>query len=552
MRVGIGGPSQCPSVYVIRSSYLLFNKMAPKKNGITLKQQYALKTLGFKNVNQFVKNMGTKERSKDRKANMSTLTKETNATVPNNRTRQRAESVSPNEHYKKKLKATIDSDACSDSESDDDTDEKMDTNVNTTKTTQSDNKYRKKNQKPLREGEILIKIVNNSSDSPISACKQGSVSLIKSTLKALGIAEIPDMGMVQINSKEKWATMTLLSTGPGLKTETTINKLEKGPLDLSTIEGNTQALWTLTKLHKASTGLIKNIDKEENIRDLEDYIKNANPEVKSIRRLGRSWNVAVQFNCSEQPAVLDTPFGPRKVVEYVRGPSQCMKCFKYGHTTSRCDLQSEKCAKCGEERHKIETCQNEQKCALCGDSGHNVWSKECPKKQEVKEKKDDEILKARAWEEKREQRKTTKFVYDRADFPGLNTDPLDVNCGTSGQTGAKAATNQSLQLDRMKNMVEEVRLDFKTQIQTLQDTIDTLVQTVQTCMESLNTTITTLSITFQQTLQNTETRKGEEFTVLQQSIDKLGSTIQQWSDRSWSSKPFGTPPLRKNSNLKTS
>ena len=144
MRVGIGGPSQCPSVYVIRSSYLLFNKMAPKKNGITLKQQYALKTLGFKNVNQFVKNMGTKERSKDRKANMSTLTKETNATVPNNRTRQRAESVSPNEHYKKKLKATIDSDACSDSESDDDTDEKMDTNVNTTKTTQSDNKYRKK------------------------------------------------------------------------------------------------------------------------------------------------------------------------------------------------------------------------------------------------------------------------------------------------------------------------------------------------------------------------------------------------------------------------
>ena len=524
--------------------------MTSKGAAITLKQQYALKTLGFKNINQFVKNMGTKERSKDRKAKMSTLTGTTNPPIANNRTRQRIESGSPKEHDKKKHKT--DSDADSDSDSDDGTDAKMDTDENTTKTTQSEKKYRKKNQKPLREGEILIKIMNNSPDSPISACKQGSVSLIKSTLKNLGIAEIPDMGIVQINSKEKWATMTLISTGPGLKTETTINKLEKGPLDLSTIEGNTQALWTITKINKASTGLIKNIDKEENIMDLENYIKLANPEVKSIRRLGKSWNVAVQFSCSERPAVLDTPFGPRRVVEYVRGPSQCMKCFKYGHTTTRCDLQSEKCAKCGEEGHKIDMCQNEQKCALCGDSAHNVWSNGCPRRQEVKEKKDDEISKARAWEQKRETKKNTKFVYDRSEFPGLNAGSRDENGGTGGQTRADAATTQSLQLDIVKNMVEEAKLDFKTQIQTLQDTIGTLIQTVQTCMETLNTTITTLAKTCQQTLTNPNKNIKEDFTVLQQSIEKIGSTIQQLSERSRPGKPFGTPLIRQNSNSKTS
>ena len=71
-------------------------------------------------------------------------------------------------------------------------------------------------------------------------------------------------------------------------------------------------------------------------------------------------------------------------------------------------------------------------------------------------------------------------------------------------------------------------------------------------METLNTTITTLAKTCQQTLTNPNKNIKEDFTVLQQSIEKIGSTIQQLSERSRPGKPFGTPLIRQNSNSKTS
>ena len=511
------------------------------------KEQQALKTLGFRNINHFVKNMKTPDKIKKR--NEITPLTSTNLGLglndENSRIRERSESESPKLHEKKKTKKSTETDDyCSDSDI-----EEMDTNTNLQNKTDNTKQYRKNNQKPLREGEILIKIVNNSPDSPISACKPGSVSLIKTTLHSIGLAEIPDMGQIQINSKDKWATMTLIGTGPGLKTETTIKKLEKGPLDLSKIDGNTQALWTITKLNKTSTGLIKNIDNNENIHELESYLIAANPEVKSIRRLGKSWNVAVQFNSSDQPLYLDTPFGRRKVNEYVRSSPQCMKCFKFGHTTSRCDLQEDRCAQCGEEGHKIETCTNSQKCALCGSDSHNVWSRDCPKKQEMREKKDDEIEKARSWQQKQSQKNKNEnnFHYNPSDFPDMSRDSR-TNTHESGQH--KTTNAPSAPIDLMKSMVDEVKLDLTTQIEMLQSTISTLIQTVNTCMETIKTTIGSLGKTCQEALTRNDKTNDDTNSTLQRSVDKIAKDLHLLSERVRlpALKPFGSPSTTKHNN----
>ena len=486
--------------------------------GMTSEEKRLLTRLGTKNVSQFLDTMN--QNNKPRKSKMTTLGKgKDDLSSPRSRTRSRERSASPSEitQANKKHKSVIldsaghgsadQSDRCSDSDESD-----MEYESGTKKQANRKKTYRKKTQQPLREGEILIKIQNKNNESPISACKPGSVSIIKTTLSSLGVAEMQDMGYVQINSKEKWSTMTLMATGPGLRTETTINKLEKGPLDLTEMQGNTQALWTLTKLNKASTGLIKNINNEENIHELEAYIKSANPEVKSIRRLGKSWNVAVQFVDSEQPSYLDTPFGRRRVMEYVRGPAQCMKCFEFGHTTSRCEQETDRCAKCGKNGHKFENCENTQKCALCDSDGHNAWSRECPKRVEMNDLKNIEITRARKWQQKQNARENAgTFVYDHNDFPNLNTNTANADA-TGGSGRSDGTNNMSNHMDLMKKMVDDVRVEFQTQLQSLTETISSLVSTVNTCMKTLQTTLTSLGETCQQVLTHTHTEKADSAT----------------------------------------
>ena len=385
---------------------------------------------------------------------------------------------------------------------------------------QKQRRYRRKNDRPLSEGEVLIKIVNNTEDSPISACKTGSVSLIKRTLKQYNIAELADMGTVQVNPIKKWTTMTLKKSTTGQSTETTINKLLKGhDIDLGQIEGNTQVLWTITQITKIYTGLIKNMDPSENIQELEEYLKDQNPEVKSIRRLGTSHNVQVIFESSEQPPRIDTPFGPRTVYEYVRTPPLCMKCYKYGHTTKQCDKESELCANCGQTGHKAADCTETQKCPQCGNPGHNAWSADCPKRVQMRNRQKDHILRALSWDK---QNKTETFTLKKQDFPKIGKTPHDAQ-NVVGQTEHLQTfeTNNTTKADNMTTQMEIMRDDFNKQVESINKTIENLTKSltdmVTQTMKDINTTISGLGTHVLE----------KSFVRMNETIETLGNTITE-------------------------
>ena len=67
-----------------------------------------------------------------------------------------------------------------------------------------------------------------------------------------------------------------------------------------------------------------------------------------------------------------------KVQQYYPSPLMCLKCYKYGHTTSSC-RNAARCVKCGASGHKSNECQNSEeiiKCSNCKQN-HSPTSKLC-------------------------------------------------------------------------------------------------------------------------------------------------------------------------------
>jgi len=65
-------------------------------------------------------------------------------------------------------------------------------------------------------------------------------------------------------------------------------------------------------------------------------------------------------------------------------PTQCFKCWEYGHTMAACSStedRSSRCYKCGETGHRVAQCQNNPHCLLCAsqkkESAHRLGSGQC-------------------------------------------------------------------------------------------------------------------------------------------------------------------------------
>ncbi|CAF3640849.1 unnamed protein product [Rotaria sp. Silwood1] len=69
-------------------------------------------------------------------------------------------------------------------------------------------------------------------------------------------------------------------------------------------------------------------------------------------------------------------------------PSQCYKCFKYGHVAKYCRSKNQLCSRCGEENHKYDNCPKSDQhpnCCNC-KGGHVATSTDCPKFKEYQQK----------------------------------------------------------------------------------------------------------------------------------------------------------------------
>ncbi|CAF3548250.1 unnamed protein product, partial [Rotaria socialis] len=69
-------------------------------------------------------------------------------------------------------------------------------------------------------------------------------------------------------------------------------------------------------------------------------------------------------------------------------PSQCYKCFKYGHIAKYCKADSQICSKCGEANHTYDVCHNSSQHPICCNckGQHVATSPDCPKYKEHQQK----------------------------------------------------------------------------------------------------------------------------------------------------------------------
>jgi hypothetical protein len=62
-------------------------------------------------------------------------------------------------------------------------------------------------------------------------------------------------------------------------------------------------------------------------------------------------------------------------------PSQCYKCFKYGHAAKYCRADNQICSRCAGTNHKYDDCPNTNKQPICCNcrGEHTATSPDCPK-----------------------------------------------------------------------------------------------------------------------------------------------------------------------------
>ena len=87
------------------------------------------------------------------------------------------------------------------------------------------------------------------------------------------------------------------------------------------------------------------------------------------------------FNLDTLPYSLYIP-GERSdsiVYPYHDRPMICHKCYRYGHTKTRC-TKEKVCRKCGSTDHSIDHCENDFNCPNCGGE-HIAGSRECDHEQ---------------------------------------------------------------------------------------------------------------------------------------------------------------------------
>lgn len=88
--------------------------------------------------------------------------------------------------------------------------------------------------------------------------------------------------------------------------------------------------------------------------------------------------VKIYFKRHELPTTIKLAGRELRVRPYVDRPRQCSNCWKFGHSTSRCEALRPRCISCGSEDHIGTHCREEdRRCANC-DGNHMANSQFCP------------------------------------------------------------------------------------------------------------------------------------------------------------------------------
>ena len=120
----------------------------------------------------------------------------------------------------------------------------------------------------------------------------------------------------------------------------------------------------------------------------EEYIKNklCKERVVKVRQIIKTIGenkvttplFILTFKLKKLPKTIKLGSEIKRVKPYQIRPSQCKKCYRFGHWFESCN-RSEVCENCGiEGDHELSKCTLETKCVLCGGN-HRATNQNCPK-----------------------------------------------------------------------------------------------------------------------------------------------------------------------------
>lgn len=162
---------------------------------------------------------------------------------------------------------------------------------------------------------------------------------------------------------------------------------EPGMNQLLNCEALINREWKMYKAMEVSHcyGLIKNVDLDTKEEEIKNNITCPEPgELISLKRLDRrdgnggwcpSEAIRLCFKGDFLPQFVYI-FGIKiKVESYVHPVTQCSRCWKMGHSRSKCSSKKIVCPKCGNNHANCES--KAYRCVNCG-GGHMALSKTCP------------------------------------------------------------------------------------------------------------------------------------------------------------------------------
>lgn len=112
---------------------------------------------------------------------------------------------------------------------------------------------------------------------------------------------------------------------------------------------------------------------EYNVIDVKRIQRREEKKGRTILRDTGSF--VLTFDSPTLPETIDAYYTILKVRVYVRNPTRCKGCQKWGHYEDQCKNKMKICEKCGLEKHDGD-CTRSETCANCGEA-HPAWSRQC-------------------------------------------------------------------------------------------------------------------------------------------------------------------------------
>ena len=235
-----------------------------------------------------------------------------------------------------------------------------------------------------QKNKMIVKVQRTNEENvlPAKLGKSGVLNYLKDQKMVMAA----DVITYKENKKEGHITMEVCGTHK-MTAETMAKIRSTGP------QKTTGPLkWEISELQRSKLGVIKAIPQKDDPAEVQKFLKQNNPNIAEVRRMGNSTVYTVKFLTSHLPQEVKTAYGTRSVHMYAKVQKQCQTCLKIGHGKNNCPQKEKVCVICASDTHVAQNCTaGAPKCTNC-EGDHKSTSPECPVLKKERENKKRKIL----------------------------------------------------------------------------------------------------------------------------------------------------------------